>query len=187
MGQIAESNAGRAPAGGVDDVSPERLQAWMRDGEAVVIDVREDFERQAERIAGSKHVPLGQLDVAALRTEHPDARIVFQCRTGRRSRDAAEEFMAHGGEGFHLGGGIVAWKDRGLPVERTAGAPRIDIMRQVQITAGSLVVLGVLLGVLVSPWALALSAFVGGGLIFAGASGWCGMAKLLTRMPWNRI
>jgi hypothetical protein len=63
----------------------------------------------------------------------------------------------------------------------------MPIMRQVQMIAGSLVLVGVVAGVLATPWALALSAFVGGGLLFAGASGWCGMAKLLGRMPWNRI
>ena len=60
-------------------------------------------------------------------------------------------------------------------------------MRQVQITAGSLVLIGLLAGVLASPWALILSGFVGAGLVFAGASGWCGMAVLLARMPWNRV
>jgi hypothetical protein len=48
------------------------------------------------------------------------------------------------------------------------------------------VVLGVLLGWFVSPWFLALSLFIGSGLVFAGVSGWCGMAKLLATMPWNR-
>jgi len=59
-------------------------------------------------------------------------------------------------------------------------------MRQVQITAGSLVVLGIVLAVLYSPWFMALSAFVGAGLVFAGVSGFCGMANLLAFMPWNR-
>lgn len=45
-----------------------------------------------------------------------------------------------------------------------------------QMTAGGLVLAGVLLGAFVSPWFLTLSAFVGTGLMFAGASGWCGMA-----------
>ena len=58
-------------------------------------------------------------------------------------------------------------------------------MRQVQIVAGSLVVLGVLLGSLVSPWLYALSGFVGAGLVFAGVSGTCGLASLLRLMPWN--
>ncbi len=60
-------------------------------------------------------------------------------------------------------------------------------MRQVQITAGSLVVGGILLGLFVDQWFLGLSLFVGSGLIFAGVSGWCGMAKLLAVMPWNRV
>ena len=46
--------------------------------------------------------------------------------------------------------------------------------------------LGVILGVWVAPAVLGLSAFVGAGLMFAGISGWCGMAKLLALMPWNR-
>jgi hypothetical protein len=56
----------------------------------------------------------------------------------------------------------------------------------VQIVAGSLVLLGVLLGAVVAPGFYALSGFVGAGLLFAGVSGICGMARLLTVMPWNR-
>jgi hypothetical protein len=56
----------------------------------------------------------------------------------------------------------------------------------VQIAAGSLVLLGVVLGQVIAPGFYALSAFVGAGLTFAGITGWCGMAKLLALMPWNR-
>jgi hypothetical protein len=59
-------------------------------------------------------------------------------------------------------------------------------MRQVQIAAGSLVLLGLALAAFVSPAWAALSAFIGAGLLFAGISGWCGMARLLALMPWNR-
>ena len=59
-------------------------------------------------------------------------------------------------------------------------------MRQVQIAAGSLVLAGVLLGAFVAPGFYALSGFVGAGLLFAGVSGFCGMARLLAVMPWNR-
>jgi rhodanese-related sulfurtransferase len=60
------------------------------------------------------------------------------------------------------------------------------MMRQVQIVAGSLVLAGVLLGWLISPYFFGLAAFVGAGLTFAGISGFCGMAKLLAFLPWNR-
>jgi|GEM_PF-4139801 len=59
-------------------------------------------------------------------------------------------------------------------------------MRQVQIAAGSLVLLGVILSLVLGQWWIAMSAFVGAGLTFAGISGRCGMAKLLGMMPWNQ-
>jgi hypothetical protein len=56
----------------------------------------------------------------------------------------------------------------------------------VQIVAGGLVLAGVFLGALVMPAFYALSGLVGAGLLFAGVSGFCGMARLLGLMPWNR-
>jgi rhodanese-related sulfurtransferase len=61
------------------------------------------------------------------------------------------------------------------------------MMRQVQIAAGSLVLIGVGLGAAVHPGYYALSGFVGAGLVFAGATGTCGMARLLALAPWNRM
>lgn len=59
-------------------------------------------------------------------------------------------------------------------------------MRQVQIAAGALVLLGVILGYGVAPGFFLISGVVGAGLLFAGISGFCGMARLLMKMPWNR-
>jgi hypothetical protein len=73
-----------------------------------------------------------------------------------------------------------------LPTSLDRSKP-IEMQRQVQIVAGGLVLLGLVLAVVVSPWFAALSAFVGAGLVFAGVSGWCGMAKVLAVMPWNRL
>ena len=71
------------------------------------------------------------------------------------------------------------------PLERFAGAP-LPLMRQVQITAGSLVLLGLTLATFVAPAWILLSWFAGAGLVFAGFSGFCGLALLLARLPWNR-
>jgi hypothetical protein len=49
-----------------------------------------------------------------------------------------------------------------------------------------MVLAGVALGTLVNPWFLALAAFFGAGLTFAGATGTCGLALVLMRLPWNR-
>ena len=71
--------------------------------------------------------------------------------------------------------------DLAFPVEAT-----VEAVRQVQISAGSLVLLGVALGTWVHPGWYGLAAFVGAGLTFAGLSNTCAMALLLARMPWNR-
>ena len=174
------------PHDGVTDVSPSMLREWLHAGDTVLVDVREPFERAAEFIPGSAHAPLSSFDPDAVRAAHPGKEFVFHCVGGKRSAQAAETFRAGGEAVFHLAGGIEAWKAAGLPVDRPAGAPRLPVMRQVQITAGALVALGVGLGVTLSPWFLALAGFVGLGLMFAGITGWCGMALLLARMPWNR-
>jgi hypothetical protein len=59
-------------------------------------------------------------------------------------------------------------------------------MRQVQIVAGSMVVLGVVLGAVVAPAFYGLAGFVGAGLAHAGVTGNCPMARALAVMPWNR-
>lgn len=59
-------------------------------------------------------------------------------------------------------------------------------MRQVQIAAGGLILIGVVLGYAVNSSFFLLSGFVGVGLMFAGISGFCGMARLLDKMPWNQ-
>lgn len=166
------------------DLGPAETRDLVERGHAQLIDVREGFEHASEHIPGALHHPLSAFDAGRVRELSAGKRAVFQCRSGKRSRDAATRFG--GDEAHHLAGGIEAWKGTGLPTERSAGAPPIDVMRQVQVVAGSLVLLGVVLGTLVHPGFLGVSAFVGAGLTFAGLSGWCGMAKLLGAMPWNR-
>ena len=168
------------------DLQPSEVQSQMQRDEAVLIDVREPHERQAERIEGSVSVPLNQLDPDALRQEYSDKRLIFHCASGKRSTKASNA-MAEGQSEpvHHLAGGLEAWKQAGLPTIESKSGP-ISMMRQVQLTAGSLVVIGLLLGFFVTPWLYLLSAFVGCGLIYAGASGSCGMAALLANMPWNK-
>jgi len=169
----------------VTDVSPGLVETWIQSGDTLLVDVREDYEHAEERIEGAVLHPLSKFSAEKVRELADGRRVVFHCRSGKRSLDAANRFAAGDSTLFHLAGGIEGWKASGKPVVKPASAPKLPIMRQVQIAAGSLVALGVALGVLVSPWLLILPPFVGCGLVFAGASGWCGMAKLLAVMPWN--
>ena len=124
----------------------------------------------------SRLVPLSGFNPTDFPKDH-DKVGVFHCQSGTRTAQAAPHILQTGfKEIYHLKGGLSGWKQAGLPVNVNRKAP-ISIMRQVQITAGSLVVLGIVLALLVSPWFMGLSAFVGAGLAFAGLSGTCAMAS----------
>jgi rhodanese-related sulfurtransferase len=160
-------------------------KTWVEEDKAVLIDIREPDEHAREHISGARLASLSRFGTREFAQEGEKIAI-FHCDSGNRTRQAAPQILSLGfKEVYHLEGGLQAWKRAGLPVELNRKAP-ISLMRQVQIAAGSLVLLGILLGLWVSPWFLGLSAFVGAGLAFAGATGFCGMARLLAVMPWNR-
>lgn len=166
-------------------ISPSRAREMLATGKAVLVDVREADEHAREHIAGARSMPLSRFDGGSFVREGISAAI-FHCASGRRTEQAAATLEASGLDTvLCLEGGIDAWKKAGLPVEVNRGAP-LPLQRQVMIAAGSLVVLGVMLAAFVSPWFVLLSAGVGAGLVFAGATGLCGMARLLAVMPWNR-
>lgn len=166
-------------------ISPDHAAALVRDG-ALLVDIREADEHARERIAGARHLPLSRLDGQTIANDGGGI-VIFHCRSGARTRANAERLAAGtcAGEAYALEGGLQSWKDAGLPVISDRRQP-IEIMRQVQIAAGVMVVTGVLLGALVAPALYGLAGFVGAGLLFAGVTGSCGMAKLLAWMPWNR-
>jgi rhodanese-related sulfurtransferase len=166
-------------------IDPIALKQKLDRGEAVLIDVREHDEHAREHILGARLAPLSAIDSHDFDRDHNKA-AVFHCKSGMRTQANAARLLARGfREAYFLEGGIEAWKAAGLPIHTNKRAP-MEIMRQAQMTAGSLVLIGVLLGWLVHPGFFALSGIIGAGLLFAGASGWCGMAMMLKAMPWNR-
>jgi rhodanese-related sulfurtransferase len=165
-------------------ISPAHAAALVRDG-ALLIDIREADEHARERIASARHLPLSRLDGQTVANDVGGI-VIFHCRSGARTRANAKRLAGtYAGEAYALEGGLQSWKDAGLPVISDRKQP-IEIMRQVQIAAGVIVVTGVLLGAFVTPALYGLAGFVGAGLVFAGLTGSCGMAKLLAWMPWNR-
>src|SRR5690606_31954649 len=111
---------------------------------------------------------------------------IFHCRSGNRTRLNASALEACTScDAYVLEGGLDAWKKAGLPVVADSSQP-LELQRQVQIAAGAFIVLGAVLGAMISPWFHALSGFMGAGLVFAGVSGFCGLARVLMLMPWNR-
>ncbi len=175
----------------VPEASPREIEEWLRHGRAILIDVREADEHARERIAPSRLLPLSRFDAASLAgAAQRGAPLVVHCRSGRRGADAVRQLIAAGcdrGAVVNMAGGIEAWKAAGLPTTVDPGVSRVSVMRQVQLTIGLLVLTGCALAWFVHPAFIALPAALGAGLTFAGATGTCGLALLLERMPWNRI
>lgn len=167
-------------------ISPARAAEMLRAGDALLVDVREADERARAHIPGSAHLPLSRLAEAELAVQQGRP-VIFHCASGARTMQAARALGARAGEcqAYIVEGGIAAWRAAGLPVNENRRAP-LPLMRQVQIAAGSMVVIGVALGALVAPAFYGLAGLVGAGLVVAGLTGTCPLATLLAAMPWNR-
>lgn len=165
-------------------ISPQDAQALLSQG-ALLVDIRAADEHAREHIPAARHLPMDRVQAGDLATVQAPA-VIFHCRSGQRTRINASALAGCAPcEGYVLEGGLDAWKKAGLPVRADAKQP-LELQRQVQIAAGTLIVLGAVLGYAVSPAFHLLSGIVGAGLVFAGVSGFCGLARLLMRMPWNR-
>ena len=152
---------------------------------AMLIDIRSNDEYGRKHISGARCMPAGELTADKL---PKNAAIIFSCLSGARTTSSATKLSqcsCNCAQVYLLEGGLKSWEQAGLPVEGN-GKSTLDIMRQVQIGAGSMILLGVLLGFFVSQWFFLLSGFVGAGLLFAGLTGFCGLAILLAKMPWNK-
>ena len=155
---------------------------------ALLVDIREADEHARENIPGAKLMSLSKIDEADLAL-HEGQPVIFHCRSGARTKGHAGRLTEKIGgacEAFLVEGGIDAWKKAGLPVSVDRRQP-LELQRQVQIGAGSMAFLGTLLGLLISPWFFTVPALVGAGLTVAGITGFCGMARILMKAPWNRV
>ncbi len=103
------------------DVEPERVASWMTESpSAQVIDVREQYERDAGYIAGSRHIELARLTAEADSIEH-ERPVIFYCRAGSRSTMAAQALRAAGFEAYSMVGGLVRWDREGRPLSPQGG------------------------------------------------------------------
>jgi rhodanese-related sulfurtransferase len=153
-----------------------------------LIDVRTKKEFDKAHIPGARSIPLPELRASkVLRDRKLSATepLYVICRSGGRGQQACERFLKAGFSNVvNVEGGTMACLKAGLPVVR--GQKAVSLERQVRIAAGSLVLLGAVLGWFVHPAFIGLSAFVGAGLIFSGITDTCGMGMILARMPWNQ-
>jgi rhodanese-related sulfurtransferase len=169
------------------NAAPADVAALIASGNSPrLVDVRTPLEYAEVHATGAVLVPLDSLNAAAL-GEAPtaDSPVYLLCKSGARAAKAREKLAAAGCEHcIVVEGGTDAWLAAGLAVTRAGGV--ISMERQVRIAAGSLVLIGAILGFAVHPGFFSLCAFVGAGLVFAGVTNFCGMGLLIARMPWNR-
>jgi rhodanese-related sulfurtransferase len=172
----------------IQTITPRQLQQLKEAGQPVeLIDVRTPLEFREVHVDCACNVPLDTLDPAKIMMHRPakvDVPLYILCRSGGRAAQACEKFITAGFPNVvNVEGGTLACIEAGLPVVR--GKKVFSLERQVRITAGLMVLIGVALGWFVHPAGFGLSAFVGAGLVFAGITDSCPMALLIAKMPWN--
>ncbi len=152
------------------------------------INVCTPVEYAEKHIEGVTSVPLDQLDnhLSSLQGKQT---IFVHCKSGARGEKAVKQLEKYnlGAEIVNVIGGLNAWEEAGFTTN-SLSTSKLTVMRQVFLTAGFLVLLGIVLAVAVdNSHFLFISGFVGLGLTFSGATGWCGLQLLLSKMPWNQV
>lgn len=115
------------PQGLVESWAPHEVARAFQSKQIVLIDVRTPQEFSLEHIEGALLMPLASFVPAKLPSQSAK-RLVLHCRSGSRSRDAARLALRAGlRQVAHLGGGLEAWKEAGLPyvqLHRSTGLRR---------------------------------------------------------------
>jgi rhodanese-related sulfurtransferase len=149
-----------------------------------VVDVRSANEHASGHIPGAVNIPMDQIE-SRLDDLNQRGSVVLVCHSGNRASMTCELLQGKHPELGVLAGGTQAWIDAGLPTVKSSKV-RWSIERQVRLTVGVLVLLGLSLALAVNIYWLILPAFLGAGLTFAGLTDFCGMAYVYGKMPWNR-
>ena len=176
----------------VQNITAQEAYHWLTTGAALLIDVREPDEFMAEHIPHALSLPLGNVAHSFPLLGLPKGtKIIFQCLRGKRGETACaavstlQEAAAY--EIYNIEGGLTAWKEAGLPlISSGKSGPKISIFRQVQMIVGALILLLIVLGFSGSPLAFVLAGLLGAAFFMSGLMGWCGLALLLAKAPWNR-
>lgn len=171
-------------------ISASEFSNLVASGKAIdLIDVRTPIEYRAMHVECARNQPLDRLDpkaIQASRNGSANEPLYVVCRSGGRSKQACEKFVASGVVNvINVEGGTLACVAAGLPVVR--GKKVIPLNCQVQIVVGTLVVVGSVLAVWGHPYWAALPGVMGAGLVFSGLTDSCAMGAILAKMPWNQV
>lgn len=170
------------------NISSKTLKKWLDNNEAALIDVREVVENNICAIKGAVNLPLSQVTIdKAILPEHKNKKLVIHCKAGKRSMSACNKLISEGLEEdiWNLEGGIDDWQKENLPIVVKKNI--LPLERQTHIAISFMILAGIFLYLLMQNQIyLALPLIAGLGLLNSGVTGWCGMARLVAKMPWNR-
>ena len=166
-------------------------QARTRLHELTVIDVRTPGEYASGHLPGALNIPLDHVRRALPEIQHAAERgdVLVVCASGARSENACRLLAEQGITTATLAGGTSAWAADGHALQHPAACDTRaswTMERQVRFTAGTVVLIGLVLGLLVHPAFQFLSAAIAGGLVFSALTNTCGMAVMLGKLPYNR-
>ena len=181
---IRVNQKGEAKA--LEMISPKEAQKIIsKDPKFKLLDVRSALEFSETHINGSINIPIDALFSKAQSLAKEDQGYIVFCRTGNRSPMAADMLVQAGASPVKvMSGGVERWKKEKLPIIKGVGG--VSLERQIRLIAGSLVLLGLILGCLVNWKFIFMSVFVACGLIFAGITDSCLMGVLLMKLPYNK-
>ena len=169
----------------VKEITPTELSKIQKSEEVMLIDVREPAEYRGEHIEYSTSIPLGTLNASNLPSNKN--KYVFICQSGVRGESAYKKISKQKLssqqeiELLNLVGGVSGWKELELPIVK--GTSKVlSIARQTQLLIGLLISTVGILALFIFVW---LTVLFGIGLVNAGLTGWFGLGKLMSRVPWN--
>lgn len=172
----------------MNTVDVNQLGLKQSSEKVVLVDVRMPAEYREVHAKDAVNRPLDSLNPTTIADEFqigPEQPVHVICKSGGRSSIAVQKFLDAGiDDVINVAGGTDAWVSAGLPAVR--GKKTVSLERQVRITAGFLILLGVVLGYSIHIAFFGLAGFIGAGLMFAGITDTCGMGIMLSKMPWNR-
>jgi rhodanese-related sulfurtransferase len=153
------------------------------------INVCTPIEYADKYIEGVENMPLDTLEENLTSLRAKDT-IYVHCISGERATEAIKKLQQHGitADLVNVTGGLDAWQQAGFSTSSHLAKGKLSLMRQVFLTAGLLILIGIV-GYMMTHNTIFLyiSGFVGLGLTFSGATGWCGLQLLLSKMPWNKL
>lgn len=153
-----------------------------------LIDVRTPAEFASLHVENAVNCPLGSLNAKSIQSGRKAVNsepIYVICRSGARGEKACELLCADGIKNVvNIQGGTLACAAIGIPVVR--GRKTLALNCQVQLIAGTSILIGSILAYFASPLWGAIPLAMGLGLVHSGLTDTCGMGAMLSKMPWNQ-